>query len=151
YLFYQALLGVWPCGEVSASALQDLKNRMRAYMTKAIREAKRHTSWIAPNQTYENGVLKFFDLMLAPRPESGFLQMFIPFGERIAQAGMINSLSQVVLKVASPGVSDFYQGCELWDFSLVDPDNRRPVDFAARRRMLQELHAPEVSELIANW
>ena len=122
-------------------------------MLKAVREAKVHTSWLTPNQGYEDGLMKFIDGVLG-RNVDKFLPAFLPFQERIALLGMTNSLAQVVLKVGSPGVPDFYQGTELWDLSLVDPDNRRPVDFAARDRSLRELDtagAEVIPELLTNW
>lgn len=136
YLFYQALLGAWPAGEGDTGALAV---RMRAYTLKAIREAKLHTSWIQEDADYEQATGRFVEQCLTGRRARAFLDSFEPFARRIARAGAVNSLAQVVLKVASPGVPDFYQGGELWDLALVDPDNRRPVDFGVRRRLLAEL------------
>jgi (1->4)-alpha-D-glucan 1-alpha-D-glucosylmutase len=137
YLFYQALLGAWPAGATEADP--ELVQRLRDYMAKAIREAKLHTSWINPNQAYEAGVAAFVEKTLSGATTRKFLEAFLPFQDRIARAGVVNSLSQVVLKVAAPGVPDFYRGTELWDLSLVDPDNRRPVDWGLRRRFVDEL------------
>src|SRR6516225_3406572 len=106
-------------------------------MRKALREAKIHSSWINPNGPHEEAVDRFVRLALEPSPDNGFLREFTAFVARIKAAGMWNSLSQTLLKIAAPGVPDFYQGNELWDFSLVDPDNRRPVDYQHRQ---QELH-----------
>jgi (1->4)-alpha-D-glucan 1-alpha-D-glucosylmutase len=116
-------------------------------MVKAVKEAKVHTSWINPNKAYDDAVVAFVDRTLTGPRARRFLSEFIPFQQRIARLGMLNSLSQVVLKIVSPGVPDFYQGTELWDTSLVDPDNRRPVDFAVRARLLGELETwlPESS------
>jgi (1->4)-alpha-D-glucan 1-alpha-D-glucosylmutase len=105
-------------------------------MVKAVREAKVHTSWISPNVSYENGLLKFIDAVLSGHPKDPFMKDFLRVREKVAYFGMLNSLSQTLLKITSPGVPDFYQGTEIWDFSLVDPDNRRPVDFGARKKML---------------
>jgi (1->4)-alpha-D-glucan 1-alpha-D-glucosylmutase len=138
YRFYQALLGVWPPG---GTPPPDLVERMQAYMTKAVKEAKRHSSWINPNEQYENAVTRFVERVLAGSHAAPFLQAFVPFQARIAGCGLVNSLAQALLKIASPGVPDFYQGSELWDFNLVDPDNRRPVDFDARRRALDRVDA----------
>jgi (1->4)-alpha-D-glucan 1-alpha-D-glucosylmutase len=108
-------------------------------MQKAVREAKTHTSWISPNAAYENALVRFLGRILDPNVSSAFLKSFIPFQERIANAGMLNSLAQVLLKIASPGVPDLYQGCELWNFTLVDPDNRRPVDYELRRSLMNRI------------
>src|SRR5437660_11420860 len=121
-------------------------------MRKAIKEAKVHTSWVNPNEAYDHAVSKFVEEVLVADPENSFLSDFIQFHRRVAYPGMLNSLSQTILKIASPGVPDFYQGTELWDFSLVDPDNRRPVDFATRAKFLDQLAArpPKPAALLAN-
>lgn len=143
YLFYQALVGTWPEEQTLAPlpvrASADLVARLAAYMQKATREAKLHTSWIEENQEYSRALLHFVEETLAGRTARRFLASFVPFQRLCARVGMVNSLGQLVLKLASPGVPDFYQGTELWDLSLVDPDNRRPVDFATRQRLLAEL------------
>lgn len=139
YLFYQALLGCWPAGLTEPAAPPDLIPRLREYMAKATREAKVHTSWITANDGYDQAVARFVEETLAGPRAREFLTRFVPFQRRIAHAGMVNSLAQLVLKMASPGVPDFYQGTELWELSLVDPDNRRPVDYARRVEMLAEL------------
>jgi (1->4)-alpha-D-glucan 1-alpha-D-glucosylmutase len=108
-------------------------------MLKAAREAKVHTSWTNVNEEYESALHHFVSELLASPGRNPFIADFAPFAARIARIGMFNSLSQVAIKIASPGVPDFYQGNELWDFSLVDPDNRRPVDYARRRDMLETL------------
>jgi (1->4)-alpha-D-glucan 1-alpha-D-glucosylmutase len=138
YLFYQTLLGFWPIA-AAASEQDGLVDRMRDYMLKAIREAKRHTSWINENQSYEQGVVRFVERTLKGRGSARFFESFLPFLRTVARAGMVNSLAQVVLKIASPGTPDFYQGTEVWSHALVDPDNRRPVDYAARERLLAGL------------
>ena len=135
YRFYQALLGAWPAGGVSTSFVE----RMQAYMIKSVKEAKLHSSWINPDEEYENAVRTYVARVLTGPESAKVLPAFAPFQERVARAGLVNSLAQVVLKIASPGVPDFYQGTELWDFNLVDPDNRRPVDFDQRARMLDRV------------
>ena len=139
YLVYQALIGTWPPGELSASALDAYRERIAGYAVKAAREAKVHTSWTRPNAEYESAIERFVTELLAQPERNAFVADFAPFAARIARIGMFNSLSQVALKIASPGVPDFYQGNELWDLSLVDPDNRRPVDYGLRRSMLDAL------------
>lgn len=144
YFFYQALAGAWPTERfddpLPNQAPPDLLSRLGAFMQKAIREAKLHTSWITPNPDYEAAVARFVEHTLTGPTAPAFLASFVPFVRRVAAAGMYNSLSQLVLKIASPGVADFYQGTELWDLSLVDPDNRRPVNFDHRTRLLHDLH-----------
>jgi (1->4)-alpha-D-glucan 1-alpha-D-glucosylmutase len=135
YLFYQNLLSVWPYGEAEAS--EELTGRLRAYMGKAVKEAKVHASWINPSNEYEAAVDGFVERTLRGKESGRFLASFSPFANRVAKYGEWNSIAQLVLKIASPGVADFYQGVEFWDLSLVDPDNRRPVDFAARREWLE--------------
>ena len=155
YLFYQALLGAWPAEsqrDFPPSAPAELIERLRAYMLKAVREAKVHTSWISPNDAYDQAVGQFVEQTLSGPPAAGFLASFLPFQQRVAVLGMINSLAQLILKMTSPGVPDLYQGAELWDLSLVDPDNRRPVNYTQRLTMLNDLeprdqspHAPPLS------
>jgi (1->4)-alpha-D-glucan 1-alpha-D-glucosylmutase len=157
YRFYQALLGAWPPGGVSDAFVE----RMQAYMVKSVKEAKLHSSWINPDEGYENAVKTYVGRVLAGPEASRFLPAFTPFQERVARAGLVNSLSQVVLKIAAPGVPDFYQGTELWDFNLVDPDNRRPVDFKVRACLLDRVdrilalegdsRAAAVASLLAHW
>jgi (1->4)-alpha-D-glucan 1-alpha-D-glucosylmutase len=137
YLLYQTLLGVWPFGQDAPDP--ELVERVAAYMLKALKEAKQHTSWINPNTEYEAVVDRFVRAIL--EPGSLFLDDFRELRERVAHVGLFNSLAQTVLKLTAPGVPDIYQGTELWDFSLVDPDNRRPVDYELRRRLLGELRA----------
>jgi (1->4)-alpha-D-glucan 1-alpha-D-glucosylmutase len=108
-------------------------------MEKALREAKVHTSWTSPNAEYEEAVRTFVARVLDEDSGGAFLREFAPFQARVSHFGLLNSLSQTLLRLAAPGAPDTYQGTELWDFSLVDPDNRRPVDSAQRRRMLAEL------------
>ena len=137
-LIYQNLLGVWP---IEA-------DRFRQFLEKAVREAKTHTSWIAPHADYEHAVLAFGDAILGSEE---FRTSFERVQRRIAFHGFLNSLAQLVLKIASPGVPDFYQGTELWDFSLVDPDNRRPVDYAKRRAMLDSVRNADRKTMLRRW
>jgi len=136
YLLYQTLIGTWPLTELTGGEYEAYKDRVKAYMGKALKEAKVNTSWINPDRMYEEALDTFIDAVLDRRGPNAFLDDLLPFQERIALCGMHNSASQTLLKICSPGVPDFYQGMELFNFSLVDPDNRRPVDYALRIRML---------------
>jgi (1->4)-alpha-D-glucan 1-alpha-D-glucosylmutase len=129
YLLYQTLVGAWPLD----------RERLGAYLFKAVREAKVHTSWINPNARYDEALAKFAEAILDPDRSAAFLEDFALFQARVAHFGTLNSLGQTLVKLTAPGVPDFYQGSELWDLSLVDPDNRRPVDWAERRRLLDEV------------
>ena len=139
YLFYQTLAGVWPLRDPEPAELEELTERLASYMRKALREAKVHSSWINPNRSYEEAVDRFVRASLATAPANTFLADFTAFVRRIQSAGLWNSLSETLLKIASPGVPDFYQGSEIWDFTLVDPDNRRPVDYAVRASLLARI------------
>lgn len=139
YLLYQTLLGAWPLEELDETALTVFRERMQSYMMKAVREAKVHTSWINPNHEYEAAVQRFVAGLLQSLDKNAFLNNFLPFQKKVSRFGLLNSLAQVTLKLTSPGVPDIYQGMELWDFSLVDPDNRRPVDYHKRKQMLASL------------
>ena len=136
YLLYQTLLGIFPLGGFETSVLFE---RMRQYMIKAAREAKVHTSWLNPDEAYEAALSSFVEAILRASDENQFLKAFLPFCQKVACYGIFNSLSQSLLKITAPGVPDFYQGTELFDFNLVDPDNRRPVDFEKRKRYLAEI------------
>ncbi len=138
YRYYQALVGVWPLDlpPDTRSAPRELIDRMRAYMIKAVREAKLHTSWLTANPVYENALEQFVERSLTGVSGARFLEAMLPFQQRLAVAGALNSLAHVTLKIGSPGVPDFYQGTELWDLTLVDPDNRRPIDFGLRAERL---------------
>ena len=140
YLLYQILVGCWPLLPMNAAEHADFVERIQRYMEKALNEAKVHTSWINPNDEYGQAVRKFVSNIVDPSPDNAFLEAFRQFHGLIARAGVWNSISQTVLKLASPGLPDLYQGNELWCFNLVDPDNRRPVDFELRRQMLAKLH-----------
>jgi len=154
-LLYQTLLGAWPN---IGGHVPEFQERMKAFAIKAAREAKRFTSWINPNVDYEEGLLAFLDSILEPAAGNRFLADFLAVQKEIAFYGAINSLSQLLIKIASPGVPDFYQGTELWDLSLVDPDNRRPVDFEKRTQLLKDLRHREgagwqslLQEILASW
>jgi (1->4)-alpha-D-glucan 1-alpha-D-glucosylmutase len=138
YMIYQALIGAWP-GTIN----QVFVERMRAYALKAAREAKQETSWTNPNQRYEADLQEFVGKLLDTNTSAVFLTSFGDFAARTALLGALNGLSQLALKALAPGVPDFYQGAEFWDLALVDPDNRRAVDFALRQR--------ELGEAPANW
>ncbi|MCO6413175.1 MAG: malto-oligosyltrehalose synthase, partial [Thiogranum sp.] len=139
YLLYQTLLGVWPLQTLDADGVQRVCERVTAYMIKAVREAKVHSTWLNPDQEYEAGVEAFVRALLRPSEVNAFLADFLPFQRQVAYIGIYNSLAQTLLKLTAPGMPDIYQGCELFEFSLVDPDNRRPVDYAARQRLLDSL------------
>jgi (1->4)-alpha-D-glucan 1-alpha-D-glucosylmutase len=133
---YQTLLGVWPWDEAE---LPELKERLRDYLVKAVREAKEHTAWLKPDSDYEEAYLGFAEQILKPGRDNAFLREFLPFQRKIAHFGVFNALSQTLIKLTAPGVPDFYQGTEFWDLSLVDPDNRRTVDYERRRSALDDL------------
>lgn len=135
-LIYQSLLGAWPLHD---HELPEFRERFQACMQKCVREAKEHTSWMQPNEAHERALAAFVDALFDPAKGKRFRDDFIPFQKVVAYYGAINALSQVILKATAPGVPDFYQGMELWNFSLVDPDNRRPVDFRERIQTLEEL------------
>src|SRR5256714_4328840 len=154
YLLYQALLGTWPVAENGAaerSATREYVQRIQAYMTKALNEAKLNTSWIQPNEEWLAATRHFVATILESDGKNKFLPTFLPVAEEIARLGAINSLAQTLLKLTSPGVPDIYQGNEIWDFSLVDPDNRRPVDYQRRAEMLSCLSTRTVEDLLQNW
>ena len=145
YMLYQALLGAWQPSDPS------LRERLQAFAIKAAREGKQETSWLNPNVAYEEG-LKTFIAQILDRSASGeFLELLDAFAKRIALLGTLNSLSQITLKATMPGVPDFYQGTEFWDLSFVDPDNRRPVDFAARASALADSAAPDWERLVQDY
>lgn len=135
YLLYQTLVGAWPF-DADEEASGRFRQRITAYMTKALREGRVHTSWMSPDEEYEAAVTRFVGLILDWQRPNPFLQSFLPFQARIADLGVYNSLAQVLIKMTAPGVPDFFQGTELWDLALVDPDNRRPVDYEMRARLL---------------
>jgi (1->4)-alpha-D-glucan 1-alpha-D-glucosylmutase len=139
YLIYQTLLGAWPLEPYSPEEFRTFVERMQAYVTKALHEAKVHTSWINPNPTYDEAVRTFVGRILDEQTNRAFLDDFRELQRRISHYGLFNALSQTLVRLTAPGVPDTYQGTELWDFSLVDPDNRRPVDYERRPHLLAEL------------
>jgi len=164
YLLYQTIVGAWPIelldGELDAAALAAFADRVAAYLVKASREAKLQTSWAHPNEAYEATLDRLVRGVLDPDRSGAFLAAVRAFARELAPAALTNTLTQVVLKVTSPGVPDTYQGAELWDLALVDPDNRRPVDFALRARALREIddrlaagtpRADVVADLLRSW
>jgi (1->4)-alpha-D-glucan 1-alpha-D-glucosylmutase len=147
YLLYQTLLGTLPAGGLDEAALPAYRERITLYMQKAAREAKRHTRWTKPSQPYEEALAGFIGALLDRVQDNTFLDELQALAAELAWFGALNSLSLTILKYGSPGVPDLYQGNELMDLSLVDPDNRRPVDFAVRARWLEELAGwPESAE-----
>jgi (1->4)-alpha-D-glucan 1-alpha-D-glucosylmutase len=144
YLLYQTLIGAWPVEPMDERSRDFFIGRIRDYMLKASREAKVNTSWINTNEKYEGALTAFVEAILKTVQGNRFLSDFLPFQQMVSHYGMFNSLSQTLLKICSPGVPDFYQGTELWDFSLVDPDNRRPIDFEKRIDILAELRQKEM-------
>lgn len=143
YLLYQTLLGAWPAG---GEVPEDFAERIKAYALKAAREAQVNTNWIKPDLEYEAACAAFIEKALAGGTDNRFLEAFTPFRKKISFYGAFNSLSQTLLKIASPGLPDLYQGTELWDLSLVDPDNRRPVDFRLREGLLSDIEAGYASD-----
>jgi (1->4)-alpha-D-glucan 1-alpha-D-glucosylmutase len=161
YRFYQAVVGAWPA-EQPERADETFVKRLQAFMNKSIKEAKVHTSWINENREYDDAVAQFVERSLTDRISPRFLGALVPFQRRVAAVGVVNSLAQVVLKLSGPGAPDIYQGCERWNLSLVDPDNRRPVDFDESRRLLDDVdrvlalddpgpRAQAVREMLDGW
>lgn len=162
-LFYQLLLGAWPAeltgtGMPDPEAVRAFATRMEGAMVKSMREAKLHSTWASPNAAYEEAMLGFLRDALDTDASNAFFDAFLPFQGRVARLGLCNSLVQTVLKLTVPGMPDIYQGADLWDLSLVDPDNRRPVDYALRARMLEQVSAAlardrgaAMREMLANW
>jgi (1->4)-alpha-D-glucan 1-alpha-D-glucosylmutase len=147
YMLYQALLGAWPAGERDDSFVA----RMQAYALKAAREGKQETSWLNPNEAYEAGLRIFIARILDRSASAEFPDSLETLARRVSLLGALNSLSQITLKATMPGVPDFYQGTEFWDLSLVDPDNRQPVDFAERAAVLASMPTPDWENLVHNW
>ena len=152
---YETLIGSWPLEKASATRFRE---RLEAYMIKAIREAMVHTRWSLPNTAHERAVVKFLNAILEPAGENLFLHDFLKFQRRVAAYGMLNGLAQALVRMTSPGVPDVYQGCDLWDLRLVDPDNRGPVDFNHRAALLDEIEKRSKQdlssfcrELVQNW
>jgi (1->4)-alpha-D-glucan 1-alpha-D-glucosylmutase len=151
YLIYQTLLGTWPLHRLKSDEYAGYTERIQNYMTKAIKEAKVNSSWIQPYEEWDNAVREFVARILDREGNRGFFDTFDIVAQKIAQLGAMNSLSQTLLKLTLPGVPDIYQGNEIWDLSLVDPDNRRPVDYALRRDLLEKTRNAEPAELLQHW
>lgn len=152
YLLYQTLIGTWPLHRPSEEEYQTYVSRIQDYMTKAIKEAKVNTSWIQPFEEWDNGVRDFTSKILDRENNRAFLDTFEILAEKTAQIGAMNALSQTLLKLTVPGVPDIYQGNEIWDFSLVDPDNRRSVNYDLRRHLLSQIKdQPNPTEYLENW
>jgi (1->4)-alpha-D-glucan 1-alpha-D-glucosylmutase len=150
YRLYQVLLGAWPANDAEPDEL--FRERLREHVRKSVNEARRNTTWVQPNEPWLQAGDHFINRILSEDTGREFLASFRPRARRLAHLGMVNSLAQVVLKTTSPGVPDFYQGAELWDLSLVDPDNRRPVDFAIREAMLNKPPSSlDWTELLGEW
>jgi (1->4)-alpha-D-glucan 1-alpha-D-glucosylmutase len=147
YMLYQALLGAWPLEGLDQSFVE----RVQAYAVKAAREGKQQTSWLAPDERYEAGLKDFIAGILDRTQSAEFIAAFDSLARRTALIGALNSLTQLALKATMPGVPDFYQGTELWDLSFVDPDNRRPVDFAARAADLASFADVDWQALASTW
>jgi len=154
YLLYQTLLGTWPMqanGEPEMTATPDYTERIQAYMAKALHEAKLNTSWIQPNEEWDAAMRDFVAKILDPSSRNKFIPVLVPIAKEVARLGAVNSLTQILLKLTSPGVPDIYQGTEIWDYSLVDPDNRRSVDYKRRREMLESLATTNAHDLVRDW
>ncbi len=154
YLLYQTLLGTWPVdldGAPVSSVGPKFIARIQRYMAKALKEAKLNTSWIQPNENWDDAMQEFVARILEAGPRNKFLPAFLPVAAEIARLGAINSLAQTVIKLTAPGVPDIYQGTEIWDDSLVDPDNRRPIDYSRRREMLTQIEKLPANELMQCW
>src|SRR6266446_3714120 len=147
YLYYQTLLGTWPVDQGQEN--DAYVARIQRYMLKAIKEAKVNSSWIQPNEDWENALRHYVEETL--KPQSPLCSALLPAAEKVAWHGMLNSLSQTILKLTCPGVPDFYQGSELWYLRLVDPDNRDPVDYASREKGLARIEESDISTLFKGW
>lgn len=143
YFLYQTLLAHMPFTDQETVTFGQ---RLLPYLVKAMREAKEHSNWLSPDAQSEQVYCAFADRLLKPGPKDHFLKIFHVLWKRVARLGMVNSLSQTLLKITAPGLPDFYQGTELWDFSMVDPDNRRPVDFIQRQKILKDISAAYTSD-----
>ena len=154
YLLYQTLIGSWPVemsGAAARTASPEYVERIQNYMVKALNEAKLNTSWVQPNEPWLSATRTFVAKLLETSPKNKFLPLFLPLVEEVSRLGAVNSLAQTLLKLTSPGVPDIYQGNEIWDLSLVDPDNRRPVDYKIRRQILESLGKSKPEELWEQW
>ncbi|MBU1197052.1 malto-oligosyltrehalose synthase [Candidatus Micrarchaeota archaeon] len=147
YYFYQTLLGAQPFGKPTGL----FRDRLKEHMTKALREAKEHSSWTAPSQAYEEATQQFIDRVMHPRRNQAFLHSFRVFKDRVAEFGIWNSLSQTLIKITFPGVPDIYQGSESWNYSLTDPDNRTPVSYASLQKKMKRLPRTATPSSIRQW
>lgn len=157
-LFYQAMLGIWPSEPLTSADRQSLESRLQSFLVKAAKEAKTHTTWSSPNEKHEDALRKFVSCVLKFTPGDPFVADFLKLGSEVIFLGACNSCSQLVLKITSPGVPDFYQGNELWNLCLTDPDNRQAIDFRSRMAMLERIKAeskeqdmPWFSDLLNQW
>ena len=141
WLLYQTLVGSWPLEDLDDAGATAYRERIEVYVVKAAREAKARTSWANVNAEYEDALTQFVRAILERRDGSLFLADFVAFQKRIVRFGLLNGLTQTLCKLTAPGMPDIYQGDDLWDFSLVDPDNRRPVDYGRRLEMLTQLQS----------
>lgn len=151
YFVYQTLIGAFPFHQTE---IPEFTNRLKNYMVKAVREAKINSTWLSPNLAYEEATISFVSKLLDQTVGNEFLQEFLSFEKEIAFYGYLNSIGQTLLKIACPGIPDFYQGSELWDLNLVDPDNRRPVDFFKRKKLLNDIlnvETPDLKRLLENF
>jgi len=148
YLIYQTLAGAWP---LDGAITEEFVTRIQDYITKAIKEAKVNSSWIQPNENWDAAARDFIAAILRSAKRNTFPQLFGPLADQIAELGAVNSLSQLLIKLTAPGVPDIYQGNEMWDLSLVDPDNRRPVDYNKLRQALAGITQASPGDLFGNW
>ena len=146
-ILYQAMLGIWPLGPSKNINRAELKQRIEAFFIKAAKEAKTYTNWTSPNEPHEAALRKFVHAIIDDSGSRRFRADFEALQEKLAFYGAFNSCSQLILKMTSPGVPDFYQGNEIWNFRLTDPDNREPVDFKKRMKMLHELKSRNVDAI----
>ncbi len=156
-MIYQTAVGTWPIETLDEPGWENYLERLTNYFEKALHEAKVHTSWLNPDELYDQTV-KSFVRTIFQDPKSEFVKDLDRFARSIADAGFVNSLAQTLVKICVPGVPDFYQGVEFWDFALVDPDNRRPVDFRRRAETLATIrgasaqdHGKLIRELVTRW
>ena len=156
YLLFQLLVGTWPVafagsGTLDPEARGDYAARLKAVMTKSMREAKRHSTWTTPDEPYEAAMATLIEAALTGPSSQRFLEDFRPFADEVAERGARNTFAQTVLKLTVPGMPDIYQGAEGWDLTMVDPDNRRPIDYASRRAVLDRLDDGEAASVAALW
>jgi (1->4)-alpha-D-glucan 1-alpha-D-glucosylmutase len=149
YRIYQTLLACWPAGTFAPD--EAFRQRLRDHVRKAVNEAKVNTHWFHPNEAWIESCDRFVDAILTPDSGDEFLASIGPKAQRLAHLGLVNTLAQVALKIASPGVPDFYQGCELWNLSLVDPDNRAVIDWSGTESFAAAVRQKSWHELLRDW